>query len=139
MELRDRAIFDIAAVRDITGEFLAALARVRLVGRPDSVAAAEAIRSLLQTLVTRIPTKERRTIYTLRSARSKQKDDLTRQVRAFSKCMEALGDAHSQFTSTIHEDRIRRTHSWQAWRRAGRQGKSASELLEETPVQAIGA
>ena len=54
-QLRERAFVEVAALRDVTAEYLSALGRVRLLGRPDAVAAAGVIRGLFQELFERFP------------------------------------------------------------------------------------
>jgi len=129
IQLRGRIITDIAAVRDVTGDFLAALAKVRLIGRPGPVAAADVILSLLQSLIGRIPTQDDRPFYRRISLRSGQAQK--EQIREFNDCMTALGKAHVQFISAVRADRSGRRYSWQVWRRATRQVRSATELLAE--------
>ena len=129
IRLRDRILTDTAAVRDVSGDFLAALAKVRLLGRPEPVAAADVILSLLQSLIARIPTQDDRPLYRRISQRSGQIQE--ERLREFNNCMTALGKAHVQFISAVRTDRPGRHYSWQVWRRAIHQVQPATELLAQ--------
>lgn len=128
-QFRDRVIIDLGVMRDITAEFLTALAKVRLIGRPAPVEAAEVVLSLIHTLFDRIPTWQSRPRY--------QRILLSKKIRAeelreFNSCMTALGRAHAQFMSAVRADKAGRRYSWQVWRRATTQIRSAVTLLAET-------
>lgn len=132
--LRDRAVADMAAIGDVTAEFMAALAKVRLIGRPYPVAAADVIRALLQELLDRIPAPQplyRRILPNSGKVRSDQ-------LRSFNNCIGALGEAHSQLMSAVRADRPGRRYPWQVWRRGVFQVRPARELLAEADSPASG-
>ncbi len=126
-QFRDRIIADLGAIRDSTGDFLAALAKVRLVGRPMPVEAANVILVLVRELTDRIPTQDDRPLY--RRIVSRADKSPAQRLTEFNDCMAALGDAHRQFIAAIRSDDPSRRYPWQVWRRAGSQLHSASQLL----------
>jgi hypothetical protein len=128
VELRNRALVDIAAVREATGDFMAALATVRLIGRPCSLAAADVIRVLFQDLIENIPTQQQQSIYMRLLAR--KKDEPT-QAQEFAYRINALGKALTQFQSVVQADHLERTYPWQLWRHNTCEVRSAKELLTE--------
>jgi hypothetical protein len=129
-QLRDRTIVDIAAVRDITADYLAALAKLRLVGRPCAVAAANVLLTLLQNLFGRIPTRDDRPLY-LRVLFKSGKAEVS-PITSFADGLAALGEANGQFVSAIRSDYLTRKHRWQVWRPRTCHIRSAKELLGES-------
>lgn len=127
-QFRDRVIIDLGTMRDITAEFLTALAKVRLIGRPVPVEAAEVVLSLVQMLFGRIPTWQSRPRYQRILLSKKIRSD---ELREFNNCMTALGRAHAQFMSAVRADKPGRHYPWQVWRHATTQIRSAATLLAE--------
>jgi hypothetical protein len=136
-QLRDRLLVDIAAIRDITADFMAALAKVRLVGRPGPAAAADILLALLLELLRRIPPRINRPLYVrvwLKSGKANQN-----RTDAFNACLAALGKANIQFISAVRADRLSRQASWQVWRHETSHILSAKELLSDTDRNSGGA
>jgi len=132
-QLRDRLtlIVEVAEVRDITADFMTALARLRLVGRPGPTDAANVILALLAELLRRIPPPANQPLHAraLSRFRKTQGNDPS---KVFNNCLAALGEANDQFISIIRPDHLIRQHSWQIWRPKTIQIRSAKELLGET-------
>jgi hypothetical protein len=127
--LRDRAIVDIATLRDITGDYLAALANVRAMGRVDAIAAADVTPHLFEVLLSRIPIREQHTFYGLFSVKRGRKSFADR-VREFDECITAIGKANQQFMNVARTDHHVRSRRWQIWKPIAVDVKSADELLK---------
>jgi hypothetical protein len=127
-QFRDRVIVELGAMRDITAEFLTALAKIRLIGRPGPVEAGEIVLSLIHMLFDRIPTWQSRPRYQRVLLSKKIRSE---ELREFNNCMTALGHAHAQFMSAVRADKAGRHYLWQVWRRATTQIRSAATLLAE--------
>lgn len=126
-QLRTQALSDIAKLNDSLAAYLTALAKVRLVGRPGPVRAAEVILELLQELISRLPAYEAQPRY--RRVLPGAKKEKSSELRKFNHCLQALGSASTQFMSAVREDRSGRHFSWQVWKRVPPPISSADELL----------
>jgi len=129
-----RVTGDLGTIRDTTADFLTALARVRLIGRPGPVAAAEVVRESLQELFSRIPVKEKRFRLSVMRGRNSTKPD---QQRAdFDVYLSVLAEANEQLMLAMQADRPARHYFWQFWRPTQLSTKHASELLIQVRKQA---
>jgi hypothetical protein len=127
-QLKDRAVAELATLRDVAAQYLFTLGKVRLVGRPDAIAAAGVIRTLLQELFEGIPIDPNLPTYIKVLPKFRQAHD--QRIREFSVRLAALADAQLQFASTISTDGIPRRHSWQIWCKPSSEISSAKELLD---------
>jgi hypothetical protein len=121
---------DLSTIRDTTAEFMAALAKVRLIGRPGSVAAADVVRAALQELFARVSDKEKRFRLTTRSQNQEQKPS------DFEAYLSVLVEANEQFLNAIQTDRLVRRYRWQFWRPTHVPVKRTPELLAKERDQA---
>jgi hypothetical protein len=128
-----RVTGDLSAIRDTTADFLTALAKVRLVGRPGPVAAADVVRESLQELFGRIPGKEKRFHWVLRGRNGINSDQ---QRAGFDEYLSVLAQANEQFILAIQADRPLRRYLWQFWRPTQSSTKGVPELLGQVPRQA---
>jgi hypothetical protein len=125
--LQYQVISELASVRDAAAGFLAALAEVRLVGRPAPVAAANVTRGLFQELFLRIPVQKPRSSIFAPPKRAKKA--MEQKQRAFDDCLSALGEAHAQFMRATQADQPGRNYLWQVWRTAHPPVTPAEKLL----------
>lgn len=126
LELRNQALVDIAVIREVTADFMAALAAVRLIGRPCSLAAADTIRRVFQDVLSNMPTQKQPLSYL--SFLTHKDGELT-QAQEFAYRINTLGEALRQFQSVVQTDHLERAHLWQIWRRHSCTVRSSEELL----------
>lgn len=121
------------SIGETSGEFMAALAEIRLIGRSCPVAAADTIRALLQELSGAIPTKDTTSFYLRAFVKSPTKEGS--RLERYNDCLTALGEANAQFTSTIRNDHHHRERPWHAWRPKDCQIRTAHDLLNQVRHQ----
>jgi hypothetical protein len=120
-------LVEVGRISDSLAEYLTAFSVLRLVGRPRPVRPGGVVNELLRKLCGSIPVRDDR--LWIERLVSKRRKDISEELVNFNRCLDALGQANTQFMLEVRADRKERTNSRQIWRKEPGQILSSEELL----------